>query len=354
MVWRDGLAYAAYNDIVMDVPGAKLNIGSVVIENFRLRQPPVSFVDFFDELIVHPNMPEALAERLAKRALPAMFSAFSHRPLRRPRHLGRGDGHRPSGRRRFPHRTTSRSTASASSAIEGIEGVVQGQGAIELDRFAFGGITFGGYDALTALIAAETASPPVDVSELTPRARLRRGPRPRSPDAGHPAPDSRTPPRRRQRLYRADPDQGLVRRHRPVHPGLGDHRARGPGHAPPPWLRPDRRRPSASRRTTIRSPSASRSRTRITASQDMGSFVMSGALAGLPLSAFDDEEILEALAPQLRLEQARFTFKDDSIVGKGPRSARRLHERAGRSSSATSSPTPCRSCCRSRCRTTRS
>ena len=31
---------------------------------------------------------------------------------------------------------------------------MQGQGAIELDRFAFGGITFGGYEALTALIAA--------------------------------------------------------------------------------------------------------------------------------------------------------------------------------------------------------
>jgi hypothetical protein len=51
--------------------------------------------------------------------------------------------------------------------------------------------------------------------------------------------------------------------------------------------------------------------------EDMGSFVMSGALTGLPFAALTDESLLEAITPQLLLEKASFTFKDDSIVGKG-------------------------------------
>ena len=117
--------------------------------------------------MVHPNMPDALAERLAMRALPAMFSTFS---------IGRfaildtsveamGIDHLVV---RDFHLNDFSIDGLGEFGVEGIEGVVQGQGAIELDRFAFGGITFGGYDALTAIIAASTASPPADMSGLAP------------------------------------------------------------------------------------------------------------------------------------------------------------------------------------------
>ena len=315
MVWRDGLAYAAYNDIVMDVPGAKLRIGSVILENFRLRQPPESFVDFFDELILHPNMPEALAERLAKRALPAMFSAFS---------IGRfavldtsveamGIDHLVIA---DFHMNDFSIDGLGEFGLEGIEGVVQGQGAVELDRFAFGGITFGGYDALTALIAAETASPPVDVSELMPRLGFVEvlGLDLQTPDI----------PRLTLERLRTDTSDYIG----PI-PTKGSFDVTGlsiPVAAiTEPEARDMLRRLGYDQIVSAFGFTANYDEVaqRVTVEDahygvaNMGSFVMSGALAGLPLSAFDDEKILEALAPQLRLEQARFTFKDDSIVGKG-------------------------------------
>jgi hypothetical protein len=315
MVWRDGLAYAAYNDIVMDVPGAKLGIGSIVLEDFRLRQPPESFVDFFDELILHPNMPDALAERLAKRALPAMFSAFS---------IGRfavldtsveamGIDHLAIG---DVHMDDFSIDGLGEFGIERVEGVVQGQGAIELDRFAFGGITFGGYEALTALIAAETASPPIDPTELAPRLGFVEllGLDLQTPDI----------PRLTLERLRADASDYIG----PI-PTKGAFDVTGlsvPVSAiTEPEARDMLRRLGYDQVVSAFGFKANYDQIaqRVTvedahyAIADMGSFVMSAALAGLPLSAFDDQKILEALAPQLRLEAARFTFKDDSIVGKG-------------------------------------
>jgi hypothetical protein len=49
----------------------------------------------------------------------------------------------------------------------------------------------------------------------------------------------------------------------------------------------------------------------------MGSLVISGTLGGLPFAALQDERLLEEIMPDLLLERAKFTFKDDSIVGKG-------------------------------------
>ena len=315
MVWRDGMAYAAYEDIVMDVPGAKLNIGSIVLEDFRLRQPPVSFVNFFDEVMVHPNMPDALAERLAMRALPAMFSSFS---------IGRfaildtsveamGIDHLVV---RDVHLNDFSIDGLGEFGLEGVEGVVQGQGAIELDRFAFGGITFGGYDALTALIAASTASPPPDVSELAPRLGFVEllGLNLQTPDI----------PRLDLERFRADASDyvGLI-------PTAGSIDMTGlsiPVSAiTDPEAREMLRRLGYDRIVGAFGLTANYDQVgqRITVDdlhygiEDMGSFVMSGALTGLPLTALQDERILEAIAPQLLLERAKFTFKDNSIVGKG-------------------------------------
>jgi hypothetical protein len=49
---------------------------------------------------------------------------------------------------------------------------------------------------------------------------------------------------------------------------------------------------------------------------EMGTFTMNGELSGLPLAAITDEQLFESVAPQLKLERASFTFKDESIVGK--------------------------------------
>jgi hypothetical protein len=50
---------------------------------------------------------------------------------------------------------------------------------------------------------------------------------------------------------------------------------------------------------------------------DMGSFAMSAVIGDLPVEALKDEVLMQAVGPSLLLERASFTFKDDSIVGKG-------------------------------------
>lgn len=315
MVWRNGMAYAAYDDIVMDVPGAKLNIGAIVLEDFRLRQPPVSFVNFFDEVMVHPNMPDALAERLAMRALPAMFSSFS---------IGRfavldtsveamGIDHLVV---RDFHLNDFSIDGLGEFGVEGIEGVVQGQGAIELDRFAFGGITFGGYDALTALIAASQASPPADMSGLAPHLGFVEllGLNLQTPDI----------PRLDLERLRADMSDyvGAI----PTTASVDMTGLSVPVSAiTEPEAREMLRRLGYDRIVSAFGFTADydQATQRVTLDdlhygiEDMGSFVMSGALTGLPFAALTDESLFESIAPQLLLEKAAFTFKDDSIVGKG-------------------------------------
>lgn len=315
MVWRDGMAYAAYEDIVMDVPGAKLNIGAIVIEDFRLRQPPVSFVNFFDELIAYPNMPDALAERLAMRALPAMFSSFS---------VGRfaildtsvdamGIDHLAV---RDFHINDFSIDGLGEFGFEGIAGVVQGQGAIELDRFAFGGITFGGYDALVALIAGSTASPPANVSDLAPRLGFVEllGLNLQTPDI----------PRLSLERFRTDAS-------RYVGPIPTSARVDLRGLSVPVSAITDRDAREMLRRLGYDRIVAAfgfeaeydEAIERITienlhyAIQDMGAFRVDAGLSGLPIAAFRDTKLMDEIGPRLRLEGARFTFTDDSIVGKG-------------------------------------
>ena len=200
--------------------------------------------------------------------------------------------------------------------FEGLEGVVQGQGAIEFDRFAFGGIAFGGYDALTKLIAAGTATPPEDVSALAPRLGFVEllGLNLQTPDI----------PRLDLGRFRVD---------------LADYIGPIPTRAAldvsglsiPVTAITDRDAREMFRRLGYDrivnafgfTGSYDEAGQRITVDDlhyridDMGSFVMSAAVSGLPFAALQDQRLLEALMPQLVLERAKFTFKDDSIVGKG-------------------------------------
>jgi len=315
MQWHDAIARAAYHGVVMEVPGARVNFGDIVIEDFRLRQPPESFVGFFDDVIARPNMPAALAERLAMRALPAMFSSFS---------VGRfaildtsvdamGIDHL--ALRDF-HMNDFSIDGLGEIGIEGLEGVVQGQGAIEVARFAFGGITFGGYDALNQMIAAGMSTPPQDVSHLAPKLGFI--------EVG--GIELQTPDIARLSLERFRSDfanyAGMIPTK--VTAALG-------GLSIPvssitdPSTRDALRRlgydrivaafgldvdyDAASRRVTLKDLHYGIA--------NMGSFTMSGALAGLPVEALQDQALMQQITPDLVLEEARFTFKDDSIVGKG-------------------------------------
>ncbi|MCB1501622.1 MAG: hypothetical protein KDK07_17850 [Bauldia sp.] len=315
MIWRDALAYAAYHTVVLDVPGARINVGDIVLENFRLRQPPLSFVDYFDELISHPNMPDAMAERLAVKAVPAMFSAFS---------VGRfailDTSIEAMGIDQLAigdiHLNDFSIDGLGEFGIEGIAGVVQGQGALEVQRFAFGGITFGGYDALTRIIEATSSSPPKDIDDLMPQGGFTEivGVELQTPDI----------PRLSLARFRAE---------------IGDYAGAIPtsasvemtGLAFPVAALPDRSTRDMLRRLGYDrlvndfgfkgdyDPATERATIEDLhyGIQDMGSFAMSGLFAGLPMAAIGNDALMEAAIPNLRLEQARFTFTDGSIVGKG-------------------------------------
>lgn len=315
MVWRDALAYAAYNDIAMDVPGAKLTIGGIVVENFRLRQPPASFTGFFDEMIAHPNMPDALAERLAMKSIPAMFSAFSigRFAVLDTRVQAMGIDHLAMG---DFHLNDFSIDGLGEFGLEGIEAVVQGQGAVELDRFAFGGITFGGYDALTRLIEIGNTASQAEVNALLPHLGFVEmlGLNLQTPDI----------PRLALERFRADASRyiGIIptstrvelrglsfpvsaitdRDAREMLRRLGyDRIVAGFGF--------ETEYEEADERIIIENLHY--------AIEDMGAFSVSVGLRGLPLAAFSDTTLLNAIGPQLRLDGARFTFTDDSIVGKG-------------------------------------
>lgn len=315
MVWRDALAYAAYHDVVMQVPGARINIGSVVVEDFKLRQPPESFVGFFDDMIARPNMPDALAERMAMRALPSMFASFS---------LGRfavlDTSVEAMGIDHFVLRDFHMNDFSIDGlgefGVEGIAAVVQGQGAIELSRFAFGGITFGGYDALREIIDASMATPPPDVSNLAPRLGFVEltGLELQTPDI----------PRLSLERFRTDLADyvGLI-------PTKATATMTGlslpVSSITDPSTRDMFRRLGYERIVSAFGFDADYDQAgeRITLSdlhyaiENMGTFSMSGALTGMPLAALTDDALLQRITPQLVLERAKFTFKDDSIVGKG-------------------------------------
>ncbi len=315
MQWRDALGYAAYHDVVMEVPGATVNIGSIVFEDLKLRQTPESFVSFLDDMIANPNMPDALAERMAMQVVPAMFSAFSlgRFALRDMSVDAMGIDHVAIQDIHFDDLSID---GLGEFGIEGIEAVVQGQGAIEVGRFAFGNISFGGYDALKQIIAASMTTPPPDMTALAPKLGFVEllGLELQTPEI----------PRLSLERFRTDFSDyvGLI----PTRASAALAGLSIPVSAITDPSSRDMLRKLGYDRIVSRfgfdgdyDPQSQR----LTIGDlhygiaDMGSFAMSAVLGDLPVEALQDEVLLQAVAPSLRLEQARFTFKDDSIVGKG-------------------------------------
>jgi hypothetical protein len=168
MVWHPVLGRAAYHDVAMELPGAKVTIGGVALENFRMRQPKQSFGEFFDAILLNPQMQGADLEGEARKQALNLLSAFGF-----GRFAVSGISVAANGIDKLQladfHINDLSADGLGEMGIAGLAGAVEGQGAINVGRFAFGGITFPPLDAVQAAMEASEAGAPVDPRGLVPK-----------------------------------------------------------------------------------------------------------------------------------------------------------------------------------------
>jgi len=315
MVWHDGMRLAAYNDIMVDVPGAKITINSVSAEDLKVRQPPTSFAEFLDAIMVNPSMPKARMERLTRAHLADMLGAWS---------IGRigisGFNVEAVG---IDHLSLGGLSVSDFSidglgefALEDVGAAIRGQGAMRIGRFAFGKIAFGGIDGLNRLIAAADSGQEIDPASVMPALGFLElaGLEVQTPDIEHLGLarfriDS-------TRFSGAVPTAGIAELVGLTFPtsAIKDRTTRETlqrfgydlidfnAFAQSEWQEAGETFIVKDLRLGLKG---------------MGSLAMKFALSGFPLAAFQDEKAFEAALPGLKLVDGEFTFKDETIVGTG-------------------------------------
>jgi hypothetical protein len=315
MVWHDGMRLAAYNDIVVDVPGAKITINSVAVEDLKVRQPPTSFADFLDAVMVNTDMPKGQMDRLTTAHVADMLGAWS---------VGRigvsGFGLKAVGIDHFSLGGVTVSDFSIDGlgefAIEDLGAAIRGQGAMRIGRFAFGKIAFGGIDGLNRLIAVVESGQDVDPASVTPALGFLElaGLEVQTPDIDHLG----------LARFRIDSTRfsGAV-------PTAST--AELVGLTIPTSAIQDRKTREMLQRfgydlidfnAFVQSEWQEAGETLIVKDlrlgvKGMGSLVMKFALSGIPLAAFQDQNALAAALPGIKLNDGALTFKDETIVGTG-------------------------------------
>src|SRR5262249_20249722 len=140
--------------VAMEVPQAKIAIAAFSMDGFKARQPKHSFAAFLDKVMAHPEQSEqAMNDPAAREGVVDMMSAFS---------LGRfgvsGIKVEERGNNQFAlgdfHISDLSIEGLGEMAIEGLAGTIEGQGAIKIGRFAFGGLKFADLEMLRTLVRA--------------------------------------------------------------------------------------------------------------------------------------------------------------------------------------------------------
>ncbi len=76
-VWHTVLGLARYRDFVVEGPGTRVRFSDVTVEDFRMRQPASSFIEFFDTAMSNPDMSEEEMAQLSQTYLPDIMSSMS-------------------------------------------------------------------------------------------------------------------------------------------------------------------------------------------------------------------------------------------------------------------------------------
>ncbi|MFO1184289.1 MAG: hypothetical protein U1E56_05840 [Bauldia sp.] len=152
--WRTALASAAYRDVVLDGPGLQFAMGDLTYENIRVRQPPRSFTQFFDQVFARPDMPQAEAEQLLRQHLANFLSSVA------VGRVGLGDlDVAGNGNTRVRVGEVSLQEFSFAGLGEfrvSDVRVTSPDGGVSLERFAFGQMTFPSADKILAALQTDT------------------------------------------------------------------------------------------------------------------------------------------------------------------------------------------------------
>ncbi len=151
--WRTAVGLESYTNLQADIPGGSFRVGSVELENLKLRQPPKSFTALFDRLLANPNMDEKEAAPLIADYVPNVFYAFGFGAFR----FSDVDITAPEVERFHLgdfHMTDFSSDGLGEFGIADLD-VAADKSSIGAERIAFGGMTFPGIDQITAAIRAE-------------------------------------------------------------------------------------------------------------------------------------------------------------------------------------------------------
>ncbi len=162
MIWHQTLGHAAYKDITMQVPGVQLAIGEFSMDGLKVRQPTHSFAPLLDFAMAHPGMSQQEMADAAREEAVDLLSSIA---------MGRfavsGIKVQASGVTQFDLGDVSLSDFSIEGlgefAIDGLVAAVEGQGAVKIGRFAFGGIKFPDIELLRTASKAGLGSGNTDV-----------------------------------------------------------------------------------------------------------------------------------------------------------------------------------------------
>lgn len=163
--WRTALGLVQYNDIVVDTPESRVAIGTVKLEDFRVRQPEQSISEFFDKAFLDPLANEDPSPEEI-RAIFDFFSSFSL-GLMTVQDINVDAPEGSGGHLRAVTFSDFSSEGLGEFSIDDVFVEQTEEGSFKLGRFAIGGLVFPSIETLIAAAEAEEAGRDFDFSEIT-------------------------------------------------------------------------------------------------------------------------------------------------------------------------------------------
>jgi hypothetical protein len=76
-VWHTVLGLARYRDVEVQGPGTNVRLSDITVEDFRMRQPESSFIEFFDTVMSNPDISEEEMAALSQTYVPDILSSMA-------------------------------------------------------------------------------------------------------------------------------------------------------------------------------------------------------------------------------------------------------------------------------------